>query len=259
MPPIPPNPAGGMDVPILKLPWCGGRERPPYGAGANAAADREIAAAQGFARGAMALPYEPRANARPNGKPQPCGIANLCRGRCLHRPGNHAAAQGPAGGINPGPYGRWHGPRPNGKLQPSGVANPCRGRCLHRPGNPAAAQGPAGGINPAPTDDGTVPGQTGNYNPAALQTRVGGRCLHRPGEPRGGRRGSAGGISGLRAAAAAAVALRNAPAGAVNNSRPYESILCFGPTGMARRHPGGRRAGCPHPAGPCRRRGMFRF
>ena len=32
-----------------------------------------------------------------------CGIANLCRGRCLHRPGDLALPQVSAGGINPSP------------------------------------------------------------------------------------------------------------------------------------------------------------
>ena len=84
-------------------------------------------------------------------------IANPCRGRCLHRPGNPAAVQTPAGGINPAPTP--HGQRP-GCPENHGfrdIANPCGGRCLHRPGNPAAAQTPAGGINPAPTAHGQRP------------------------------------------------------------------------------------------------------
>ena len=41
-----PAPRGGANVPILKLPRCGGRERPPYRARETAATNREIAAAQ---------------------------------------------------------------------------------------------------------------------------------------------------------------------------------------------------------------------
>ena len=35
-----------------------------------------------------------------------------------------------------------------------------------------------------------------------------------------------------------------------DKSRPYELILCFRPNRNGRSPPGGRRAGCPHPAGP---------
>ena len=43
--PHPAGPHGGANVPILKLPQCGGRERPPYRARETAATNREIAAA----------------------------------------------------------------------------------------------------------------------------------------------------------------------------------------------------------------------
>ena len=118
--PHPAGPCGGADVPILKLPRCGGRERPPYGAGANAAADREIAAAQGPAGGYGIRPYDRRHGARPNGKPQPCGVANPCRGRCLHRPGKLYAARTPAGGINPAPTGKFYVLNQPGRLRPPG-------------------------------------------------------------------------------------------------------------------------------------------
>ena len=161
--PHPAGPCGGADVPILKLPRCGGRERPPYGAGANAAADRKIAAGVGFCGRGHGPPLRTAANARPNGKPQPCGIANPCRGRCLHRPGNLAAA-------------------------------------------------------------------------------------------RTSRRG----ISGLRAAAGAAVGPPKRACGR-SKSRPYESISCFGPTGMAAATRGVRRAGCPPSRRTPRAAWMFRF
>ena len=47
----------------------------------------------------------------------------------------------------------------------------------------------------------------------------------------------------------AAVGLRNAPAGAVNPA-PTNKFCASGRTGTAATHPGVRRAGCPHPAGP---------
>ena len=47
----------------------------------------------------------------------------------------------------------------------------------------------------------------------------------------------------------AAVGLRNAPAGAVNPAPTNLPKRPVKPDGHG--HPGGRRAGCPHPAGPC--------
>ena len=47
----------------------------------------------------------------------------------------------------------------------------------------------------------------------------------------------------------AAVGLRNAPAGAVNPA-PTNNFM-FWTNRDGRNHPGNRRAGCPHPAGPC--------
>ena len=143
--PHPAGPCGGANAPVLKLPRCGGRERPPYGAGENAAANRKIAAAQTPAGGYGIRPYGRWLGPRPNKKPQPCGIANPRRGR-FHIGPDRGGAGVPGRGESR-PYGRWHGPRPNGKPQPCGIANPCRGRCLHRPGNLAAARGSPGGIS----------------------------------------------------------------------------------------------------------------
>ena len=101
-------------------------------------------------------------------------------------PPHPAAAQTPAGGYGIRPYDRRQGARQMGNRGPKAVANLCRGRCLHRPGNPAAARGFPGGINPAPT------------NNFYVWANRGGRAVKTNG--------------------------------------------C--------RFPGGRRAGCPHPAGP---------
>ena len=65
------RPRGGADVPILKFPRCGGRERPPYGAGENAAANREIAAARTPAGGYRIRPYGLWQGPRPTGPPPP--------------------------------------------------------------------------------------------------------------------------------------------------------------------------------------------
>ena len=83
----------------------------------------------------------------------PRGVANFCRGRCLHRPGNPAVTQTPAGGYGIRPYDRRKVRGQTGNRGANGIANLCRGRCLHRPGNPAAARGSPGGINPAPTNN----------------------------------------------------------------------------------------------------------
>ena len=89
----------------------------------------------------------------------PRGVANFCRGRCLHRPGNSAVTQTPAGGYGIRPYDRRRACGQTGNRGANGIANLCRGRCLHRPGNPVATQTPAGGINPAPTNKFYVLGQ----------------------------------------------------------------------------------------------------
>ena len=196
-------------------------------------------------------PYDRRRAPRPTGKLRPCHTTNPCRGRCLHRPGGHASPQGPAGGINPAPtnkfcvsgqtgtaaphpggrragcphpagppaaantpggygirpYDRRRAPRPTGKLRPCHTTNPCRGRCLHRPGDHAPPQGSAGGINPAPTNKFCVSGQTGTAAPPGGR-RAG--CPHPAGPP----------------------AAANTPGG--YGIRPYEQILYFGPNRYAR-------------------------
>ena len=92
----------------------------------------------------------------------------------------------------------------------------------------AAARTPAGGINPAPTADGGSAANRENHSPRVITNLCRGRCSHRPGDP----------------------AAPQTPAGGINPS----------PTNHGKRPakrdshtpPGGRRAGCPHPAGPRR-------
>ena len=105
----------------------------------------------------------------------PRGVANFCRGRCLHRPGNPAVTQTPAGGINPAPTNNFYvwanrGGRvvkTNGCRFPGGRRAGCP-----IPPHPAAAQTPAGGYGIRPYDRRRARGQTGN--PAAARTPRGG-------------------------------------------------------------------------------------
>ena len=67
------------------------------------------------------LPYKPRRARGQPGNRNLRVIINLCRGRCLHRPGDPAPPQGPAGGPRPSPtnHGKCRGqpvrPRPPGR------------------------------------------------------------------------------------------------------------------------------------------------
>ena len=180
--PHPAGPCGGANAPVLKLPRCGGRERPPYGAGENAAANRKIAAAQTPAGGYGIRPYGRWQGPRPNKKPQPCGIANPRRGRFHIGPDRGGA--GFPGRDESRPYGRWQGPRPNKKPQPCGIANPRRGRFHIGPDRGGAGfpgrdlrpksrrcaavdlrNAPAGAVNPAPTNKFYVLNQLGRPPP----------------------------------------------------------------------------------------------
>ena len=59
---------------------------------------------------------------------EPGNVANLCRGRCLHRPADLAPPRTPAGGINPAPTNRGKARSQPGKREPGNAANRCRGR-----------------------------------------------------------------------------------------------------------------------------------
>ena len=113
--------------------------------------------------------------------------------------------------------------RPNGKGTRPRVAV---GRDALIPPHPAAAQGSAGGINPSPTNHGRPSAKRAKRGPAVISGLCRGRCLHRPAGPVAAQ-GSAGG--------------------------PWPSPTNRGEH-LAKREghtpPGGRRAGCPHPAAP---------
>ena len=122
------------------------------------------------------LPYKPR---RAHGQPGNRNLRvmiNLCRGRCLHRPGDPAPPQGPAGGPWPSPTN--HGGR---------LANRC-GR--NHPGDRRAGYphpaGPRGGANACGRDK-SLPykprrarGQPENHKPCFITNLCRGRCSHRP-------------------------------------------------------------------------------
>ena len=194
----------------------------------------------------------------------PAVISDLCRGRCLHcarrRVSEANRATGPALRPEIVPRGLWrrkvpregHGPplqtmanaRPNGKgTRPRAAV----GRDALIPPDPAAAGTPAGGINPSPTNHGRPAANRGKRGPAVISGLCRGRCLHcarrRVSEanratgpalrpeivPRGpvAAQGSAGGIN---------------PSPTNHGERPAKR--------EGHTPPGGRRAGCPHPAAP---------
>ena len=153
------------------------------------------------------------------------------------------------GGRERPPYGTRKMPRPTGKPRSRRTANPCRGRCLHRPADPASPQGPgrdalipphargganvsilnrqcAAGVNARPTEPGKCGGQPGNCGPALQQTSVGDDARIVPGTPR----------------------RRKVPR--EGHGPPLQTFRNAPPNRNGRDHPGDRRAGCPHPAGP---------
>ena len=117
-----------------------------------------------------------------------CRFPGGRRAGCPHPAAPRGGAT-PAGGYGIRPYDRRRARGQTGNRGANGIANLCRGRCLHRPGNPAAARGSPGGINPAPTNNFYV---WANRGGRAVKTNgcrfPGGRragCPH-PAAPRGG-------------------------------------------------------------------------
>ena len=108
-----------------------------------------------------------------------------------------AAARGSAGGACPSPANR--GERPTKRDGPDHPGN-CRAGCPH-PAGPAASHGPAERSRPFPTNGAGRAANRENHGPYGTTNLCRGRCLHRPGDLAASRT-SAGGISGLRAAAA---------------------------------------------------------
>ena len=77
-------------------------------------------------------------NARPNGMTAAPRYCNLCRGRCLHRPGNPASPQGPGRDLRP----------KSRRCAAVGLRN-----------------APAGAVNPAPTNLPKMTRETGQPQP----------------------------------------------------------------------------------------------
>ena len=113
--PHPAGPRGGANGSVLKLPWCGGRERPPYKFGKTRRPPRRIHAAARSPGRIWNPPLQPTAGLQPPVKSRTPHCCNLCRGRCLHRPGGFAPLQGPPGGYGIRPYGRGLGRWATGK------------------------------------------------------------------------------------------------------------------------------------------------
>ena len=88
----------------------------------------------------------------------PYSTTNLCRGRCLHRPGDPAAARTSAGGACPSPTNR--GKRPTKRDGPDHPGNR-RAGCPH-PAGPAAERTSAGGYGIRPYKRRRGPKQPGN-------------------------------------------------------------------------------------------------
>ena len=141
----------------------------------------------------------------------PTGMAATTRttvGRDALIPPDLTLPQGPRADMESAPTNRGKARDQPGKREPGNVANLCRGRCLHRPGDIAAAQTPAGGINPAPTNRGKARGYPGKREPGNVTNLCRGRFYIGPVCDTANTRGR-------------------------DKSRPYEQILCFGPTGTA--------------------------
>ena len=150
--PHPAAPRGGGNVPILKLPRCGGRERPPYRARETAATNREIAAAQTPPGGYGIRPYNGFFNVAANREATILALPRTCVGddACIvphpaaaqtHRVGSRfrgrhfGAGQSlrPRLAARPPPFDKGGKLRGGACNQPGNrdldvIANPCRGR-----------------------------------------------------------------------------------------------------------------------------------
>ena len=122
--------------------------------------------------------------------------------------------------------------RPYGQILcfgPTGMAPPTRaavGRDALIPPHPAPPRTTAGGYGIRPYNQRRARGQLGNRKPCVTSNPCRGRCSNRPGR--------------LYAA--------RTPAGGINPAPTNKFVLWTNRDGPA--HPGGRRAGCPHPAAP---------
>ena len=178
----------------------------------------------------------PRAAARPAGGVNPSPTTNggpatnreaattrTAVGRDALIPPGSALSQVSAGGINPSPTTNGgSAAKPDSRNHPGGR----RAGCPHPAGTRAAANTHGRIWNP-PLRNGKACGQPGSRTLCGIANLCRGRCLHRPGDlapPQGPREGHGPPLQTFR-------------------TRPAKPD--------SRNHPGGRRAGCPHPAGLC--------
>ena len=277
-----PYPPGSRrrERPNFESPRCGGRKRPPYGAGETRRPP-----------GKMQFPRPLQTHVGDDARTAPAGAFRRPTGPQVRLLGRRSS-QGVCGDAGfgrgmPLPY------TPSGDDRPNGIAASARanvGRDALVPPGPAAGQGSAGGINPAPTGKFCVPGKPGGRDVCpGLQGRA--TAL-----PQGSAAGQAGPIwnrplHGVFAAAGMFPVLNRQrcggrerpPYGPRETRRPTgkmqsprhtvgaDSIsarftaarvrgrgtsLPYMPSGNDRPkrdchgRPGERRAGCPHPAGP---------
>ena len=104
-------------------------------------------------------PLRPTAGLQPPVKSRTPHCCNLCRGRCLHRPGQPRGGAGSRGRIWNPPLRPRAGPVDNRETTfPRHAARLVGADARIGPGNPAPPQTPAGGPWPSPTDHGIRPG-----------------------------------------------------------------------------------------------------
>ena len=220
--PHPAGPCGGARSRFLKSPRCGGRERPPYRTGENIETNRENAAAQTPAGGYGIRPYETARSAANRGA-APSAVSQTSVGDDARIVPGTPRCRKARGRDKSLPYDqrRARG-QPESRNHPDGR----RAGCPH-PAGPRAAANTHGRIWNPPLRNGKVCGQPGNRTLCDIANLCRGRCSHRPGDlapPQGPREGYGPPLQTFR-------------------TRPAKPD--------SRNHPGGRRAGCPHPAGPC--------
>ena len=115
--PHPAGPRGGANVSILKLPWCGGRERPPYKFGKTRRPPRRIHAAARSPGRIWNPPLRPRAGPVGNRETAfPRHAARLVGADARIGPGNPTPPQTLAGEPCPSPTD--HSIRPGGTPRP---------------------------------------------------------------------------------------------------------------------------------------------
>ena len=135
---------------IFEFAKCGGRERPPYGTGKHGGRPGKCDGVRSRGR-AMALPYKPGGARGYPGNRKLHNTANLCMGRCSHRPAHPRAAANTRGRDKSRPYEQGARSVTNREhANPAMPQTPVGADSISARFAPPRA--PAGGINPAPTN-----------------------------------------------------------------------------------------------------------